>query len=83
MIFEQYFRLHKNGSNMVISVTTSDSVFVFNSASTTKDQYFQVAFEEAMDACNAVLLNFRCTQNLESYNPKTHHVNPPLQHPLY
>ena len=57
-------------------------MFVLNSAFTTKDNYFQVALDDAIDAFNAVLLGFGSTQQLQRYNPETHHVHPPSQHPF-
>ena len=60
--FEQYYRIHVNGPKIAICEITSDTVFVLNSAFTTKDNYFQVAIDEAIDAFNAVLLDFGYTQ---------------------
>ena len=54
-------------------------VFVLDS-STTKDQYFRVAVAKACVAFNKMLLHFRYTQTLESYDPQTHQVNPPQSH---
>ena len=66
--FEQYYRIHIHGSNIAICEITSDTVFVLNSAFTTKDNYFQVAIDDAIDAFNAVLLDFGYTQQLQKYD---------------
>ena len=76
--FEQYYRNYVNGPKIAICETTSDTVFVLNSAFTTKDNYFQVALDDAIDAFNAVLLDFGYTQQLQRYNPETHQVYPLL-----
>ena len=55
--FEQYYRIHVNGPKIAICEITSETVFVLNSAFTKKDSYFQVAFDDAIDAFNAVLLD--------------------------
>ena len=60
--FEQYYRVHINGPKIAIREITSDTGFVLNSAFTTKDNYFQVALDDAIDAFNAVLLDFGYTQ---------------------
>ena len=83
IIFEQYYRVHVNGPKIAIFEITSDTVFVLNSALTTKDNYFQVALDDAIDAFNAVLLDFGYTQQLQRYNPETHQVHPPSKHPFW
>ena len=72
-------RVHVNGPKIAI---TSDTVFVLNSAFFTKDNYFQVALDDAIDAFNDVLLDFGYTQ-LQRYNPEAHHVHPPSKHPFW
>ena len=81
--FEQYYRLHVDGSKIAICETTSDTVFVVNSAFTTKDNYFQVALDDAIDAFNATLLDFGYTQQLQRYYHETHKVHPPSKHPFW
>ena len=81
--FEQYYRVHINGPKIAICEITSDTVFVLNSAFTTKDNYFQVALDDAIDAFNAVLLDFGYTQQLQRYNPETDQVHPPSKHPIW
>ena len=81
--FEQYYRVHGNGPKIAICEITSDAVFVLNSAFTTKDIYFQVALDDAIDAFNAVLLDFGYTQQLQRYNPEIHQVHPPSKHPFW
>ena len=57
--FEQYLRIHDDGPQIAtICETTSDSVFVLHSPFTTNDHYFQIALEEAIDAFNAILVDF-------------------------
>ena len=79
--FEQYYRLHVDGPKIAICEATSDTVFVLTSAFTTKDNYFQVALDDAIDAFNATLLDFGNTQQLKRYNPETHQIHPPPKHP--
>ena len=81
--FEQYCRVHVNGPKIAICEISSDTVFVLNSAFTTKDNYFQVALDDAIDAFNAVLLDCGYTQQLQRYNPETHQVHPPSKHPFW
>ena len=81
--FEQYYRIHIHGPKIAICEITSDTVFVLNSAFTTKDNYFQVAIDEAIDAFNAVLLDFGYTQQLQKYDPTTHQVHPQPKHPFW
>ena len=81
--FEQYYRIHIHGPNIAICEITSDTVFVLNSAFTTKDNYFQVAIDDAIDAFNAVLLDFGYTQQLQKYDPTTHQVHPQPKHPFW
>ena len=81
--FEQYYRIHVHGPKIAICEITSDTVFVLNSAFTTKDNYFQVTIDEAIDAFNAVLLDFGYTQQLQKYDPTTHQVHPQPKHPFW
>ena len=74
--FEQYYRIHVEGPKIAICETTSETVFVLNSAFTTKDNYFQAALDDAIDAFNATLLDFGYTQQLQRYDPETHQVTP-------
>ena len=50
--FEQYRRIHYDGPKIAICETVSDTDFVLHSAFTSKDNYFQVAIQEATDAFN-------------------------------
>ena len=81
--FEHYYRVHVNGPKIAICEITSDIVFVLKSAFTTKDNYFQVALDDAIDAFNAVLLDFGYTQQLQRYNPEIHQVHPPSKHTFW
>ena len=81
--FEQYFRIHIEGPKVAVCETTSERVFVPNTSFTHKDQYFQAAVQEALDAFNAVLKEFGYSQQLESYNADTHQVHPFVQHPFW
>ena len=81
--FEQYYRLHVDDPKIAICETTSESVFVLNSSFTTKDSFFQVALDEAIDAFNDVLFDFRYTQKLQRYDPETHQIHHPQKHPLW
>ena len=81
--FEQYYRIHIHGPNIAICEITSDTVFVLNSAFTTKDNYFQVAIDDAIDAFNTVLLDFGYTQQLQKYDPTTHQIHPQPKHPFW
>ena len=81
--FEQYSRIHVAGPKIAICETTSNVVFVLNSAFTSKDLYFHAALQEATDAFNNMLQDFGYTQKLEIYDPHQHQANPPQQHPLY
>ena len=81
--FEQYYRDHVDGPKVAICETTSDTVFVLNSAFTTKHNYFQVALDDAIDVFNAVLLDFGYTQQLQRYNPETHQVHTSSKHPFW
>ena len=78
--FEQYYRIHVNGPKNDICQTTSDIVFVLNSAFTAKDNYFQVTLDDTIDAFDAVLLDFGYKQQLQRYNPETHQMHPPSKH---
>ena len=60
--FEQYYRLHVEGPKIAVCETTSETVFILNSAFTTKYNYFQAALDDAIDAFNAILLDFGYTQ---------------------
>ena len=81
--FEQYYRIHVAGPKIVVCETTSETVFVLNSAFTTKDTYFQTAPDDAIGAFNATLLDFGYTQQLKRYDPETHQVHPPSKHPFW
>ena len=59
--FEQYYRIHVEGPKIAVCETFSETVFVLNSAFTTKDNYFQTALDDAIDALNATLLDFGYT----------------------
>ena len=59
------------------------TVFVLNSAFTTKENYFQTALDDAIDAFNPTHLNFGYTQQLQRYDPETHQVHPPSKHPFW
>ena len=61
MNFEQYYRIHVEGPKIAVCETTSETVFVLNSGITTKDNYFQTAVDDAIDAFNATLLDFGYT----------------------
>ena len=65
--FEQYYRVHVQGPKIAICEITSDTVFVLNSAFTTKDNFFQVALDDAIDAFNAVII-LRFTKCIFSQN---------------
>ena len=56
--FEQYARLNLDGPKIAICETASNVVFVLNSSFTTKNNYFQVAIDEACEAFNKVFLEF-------------------------
>ena len=81
--FEQYFRAHTDGPKIAIFETTSESDFVLHSAFSTNDQYFQVALDEAIDAFNAVLVDFGYTQKLQRYLVQTHQTYPKQKHPFW
>ena len=81
--FEQYSRIHVAGPKIAICETTSNVVFVLNSAFTSKDHYFHAAVHEATDAFNNMLQDFGYTQKLEIYDPHQHQAHPPQKHPLY
>ena len=72
--FEQYYRIHVAGPKIDVCKYTSETVFVLNSAFTTKSTYFQTALDDAIDAFNATLLDFGYTQQLQRYDPETHQV---------
>ena len=69
--FEQYARLHLDGSKIAICETASNAIFVLKYSFTTKDNYFRVVIDEAF---NKVLHEFRYTQKIEVYDPKSHQV---------
>ena len=81
--FEQYYRIHVEGPKIAVCETTSETVFVLNSAITSKDNYFQTALDDAIDAFNASFLNFGYTQQLQRYDPETHQVHHPSKHPFW
>ena len=81
IILEQYYRLHVEGPKIAVCETTSETVFVLNSAFTTKDNYFQAALDDAIDAFNAILLDFGYTQQLQRYDPTTLQVQNILSGP--
>ena len=81
--FEQYSRIHLAGPKTATCETASNAVFVFNSAFTSKDQYFHTAIQEAIIAFNNILKDFGYTQTLEYYDPHVHQAHPPPQHPLF
>ena len=56
--FEQYYRIHVEGSKIAVCETTSETVFVLNSAFTTKVNYFQAALDDAIDAFKTTLLDY-------------------------
>ena len=55
---EQYSRIHVAGPKIAICETSSNVVFVLNSAFTSKDQYFHAALQEATTAFNEMLHSF-------------------------
>ena len=67
--FEQYYRIHVEGPKIAVSETTSGTVLVSNSAFTTKDNCFQVALDDAIDALIATLIDLGYTQKLQRYDP--------------
>ena len=81
--FEQYSRLHFDGPKIAICETASNVVFVLNAAFNTNDQYFRAAIQDAITTFNNMLQDFSYTQKLEVYDPHTHQVRPPQQHPLF
>ena len=66
---EQYSRIHVAGPKIAICETSSNVVFVLNSAFTSKDQYFHAALQEATTAFNEMLHSFGYTKKLELYDP--------------
>ena len=81
--FRQYYRIHVEGPKIAVCETTSETVFVLNSAFTTKHNYFQTALDDARDAFNATLLDFGYTQQLQRCDRETHQVHPPSKHPFW
>ena len=65
--------IHVEGPKIAVCETTSETVLVLNSAFTTKDNYFQVALDDAIDAFNVILLDFGYT----------HQVHPTPKHPFW
>ena len=81
--FEQHSRIHLTGPKMAVCETASNVVFVLNSAFTAKDHSFPAALQEATMAFISMLQDFGYTQQLEVYDPLTHQVHPPQQHPVF
>ena len=81
--FEQYYRIHVAGPKIAACESTSETVFVLNSAFTTKDNFFQTAIDDAIDAFNATLLDFGYTQQLQRYDPETHQVHTTSKQPFW
>ena len=81
--FEHHYGIHVAGPKIAVCETTSETVFVLNWAFTTKDNYFQTALDDVIDAFNATLLGFGYTQQLQRYDPETHQVHPPSKHPFW
>ena len=81
--FEQYSRIHLQGTKIAICETASNVVFVLNSSFTSKDQYFRTALQEATDAFNNMLKDFGYTQKLELFDPIQHQTHPPSQNSLF
>ena len=65
---------------IAVCETTWATDFVLNSAFTTKDNYFQVALDDAIDAFNATLVDFGYTQKLHRYDPDTHRIHTTQNH---
>ena len=80
--FEQYSRLHLAGPK-IATCETIKCCFRFESAFTSKDQYFHTAIQEAILAFNNILKDFGYTQTFEYYDPHVHQAHPPPQHPLF
>ena len=81
--FQQYSRIHLEGSKMAICEAASNVVFGLKSSFTTKDHYFHTPLQEATAAFNNMLKDFGYTQKLEIYDPLRHQAHPPQQHPLF
>ena len=81
--FEQYYRIHVEGPKIAVCETTLETVLVLKSVFTTKDNYFQVALDDGIDAFNATLHNFGYTQKLQRYDPDTHQVHPTPKFPFW
>ena len=81
--FEQYYRINVDGPKLAVCETTSTTVLLLNSAFTTKDNVFQVALDDAIDAFNATLIDFAYTQKLQRYNPDSHQVHGTPKHPFW
>ena len=56
--FEQNSCFHEKGPKIEICETTSESVFILNSAFTSTDNFISVAIDEARDAFKAFTLDF-------------------------
>ena len=61
--FEQYYRIHVERPKIAVCETTWETVLVLNSALTIKDNYFQVALDDAIDAFNATFVDFGYPKN--------------------
>ena len=83
LYFEQFYRIHVKGPKIAVCETTLETVLLLNSAFTTKDNYFQVALDDAIDAFIATLLDFGYIQQLQRYDPDTRQVHPTPQHPFW
>ena len=81
--FEYYARIHLDGPKLAICETVSNAVFVLSFFFTTKDNFFRTAIDEACDAFNKTMYEFRYTQKLEIFDPTNHQTNHPPQHPFY
>ena len=81
--FEQCYRIDVEGPKIAVCETTWETVLVLNSAFTIKDNFFQVALDDAIDAFNATVVDFGYTQKLHRYDPETHQVHPPSKHPFW
>ena len=84
--FEQNDRIHVESPEFAVCETFStfsETVLVLNSAFTTKDNDFQVALDDTIDAFNATLLDFGYTQKLQRYDPETHQVHLSSKHPFW
>ena len=78
--FEQYCN-HVEGPKIAICETISSTVLIMNFC--TKDNYFQVALDEAIDAFNATRVDFGYTQKLQRYDPNVHQFHVQQNHPFW